>query len=431
MLTISRQENIRKGLYFAGPEAPWVSAVVPARMSMRSWSRSAGKVFVVILLLALSLSTLEHDTRAGTALTDRPAGGLEQSLVAIRAVDKQGAGHEDAQRAMRIVAAADASDLPSILKALDGASPLAANWLRNAFETIADRHLKLKHQLPSARLEAFVRETSHNPRARRLAYEWLIKVDPTATARLIPGMLLDPAAEFRRDAVAMRVDEATKVDPARDKARAIKLYREALSGALDDDQVKSIAQALEKLGEKVDISKHFAFLTQYSVIGPFDNKGGRGLEAVFPPEHEIRLDATYDGQLGKVTWQLLKSNGDYGIVDIAKQVKPYKGAAMYLLTGFQSPKTRQVEMRLGTDNAWKLWVNGQFLFSRNEYHRGMALDQYRIPVTMKPGQNVILLKLCQNEQTEDWAQGYQFQLRVCDSNGCGIRSGEAAVAGGR
>jgi hypothetical protein len=369
--------------------------------------------------------------RVQASPNDGPGGALEKSLAAIRAVDKQGEGHVEAQRAMQIVTAAEASDLPAILKALDQASPLAANWLRNAFETVADRSLQLKRPLPAAQLEVFVRETSHNPLARRLAYEWLTKVDPTAPSRLIPGMLLDPAAEFRRDAVALRLGDAAKVDPVRDKPRAVKLYLEALAGALDDEQVKAIAQALEKLGEKVDISKHFAFLTQYTIIGPFDNRGGRGLESTFPPEKEIHLDAAYDGQLGRVNWQPLQSRGDYGIVDIAKQVKPYKGAVMYLLTQFQSPTARRVELRLGTDNAWKLWVNGEFLFSRNEYHRGMTLDQYRIPVTMRVGQNVILLKLCQNEQNEDWAQRYEVQLRVCDSNGRGIRSGEAAIVGGR
>ena len=393
---------------------------------MRTWNRRLwASLSFVSLLIAVPLAPVL------AAPNDRPAATLEKSLAAIRAVDKQGAGHEEAQRAMQSLAAADAADLPSILKAFDGASPLASNWLRNAVETVADRNLQLKRPLPAAELEAFVRETSHNPRGRRLAYEWLVKIDPTAPARLIPGMLLDPAAEFRRDAVALRMEDAAKVDSARDKPQAIKLYREALSGALDDDQVKTIAQALTKLGEKVDISKHFAFLTQYSVIGPFDNRGGQGLETAYPPEKEVQLDAAYDGQLGKVTWQPLQSGGDYGMVDIAKQVKPYKGAVMYLLTGFQSPASRHVELRLGTDNAWKLWLNGELQFSRNEYHRGTALDQYRIPVTMRPGNNVILLKLCQNEQTEDWAQDYKVQLRVCDSNGRGIRSGEAAVAGGR
>jgi hypothetical protein len=352
-------------------------------------------------------------------------------LAAIRAIDKQAHGHAAAQQAMRTLASAEGADLPKILQAFDQASPLAANWLRNAFESLADRELNAKRPLPAAQLEEFVRQTSHDPRGRRLAYEWLLKVDPSASKRLIPGMLLDPAPEFRRDAVALRIGDAAKVDLSRNKSQAVKLYREALEGAVADDQVKAIAQALQKLGEKVDISQHFAFLTRYSIIGPFDNRGGHGLEAVYPPEKEIKLDAKYDGQLGPVAWQTVESKGDYGIVDIAKQVKPYKGAAMYLLTDFKSPSTRSVELRLGTDNAWKLWVNGKFLFSRNEYHRGMVLDQYRFPITLRAGQNVILLKLCQNEQSEDWAQKYEFQLRICDASGRGIRSGEAAIAGGR
>jgi hypothetical protein len=356
---------------------------------------------------------------------------IDQSLAAIRAIDKQARGHAEARQAMRALATSEGSALPKILQAFDQASPLAANWLRNAFETLADRELQAKRPLPAAQLEAFVRQSSHDPRGRRLAYEWLLKVDPTASQRLIPGMLLDPAPEFRRDAVALRIADAAKVDAMSNKPQAIKVYREALEGALDDDQVKAIAQSLQKLGEKVDISKHFAFLTSYTIIGPFDNRGGHGLEAVYPPEKEIKLDAKYDGQLGPVAWQTVESKGDYGIVDIAKQVKPYKGAAMYLLTDFNSPGTRQVELRLGTDNAWKLWVNGQFLFSRNEYHRGMVLDQYRVPITLRAGQNTILLKLCQNEQKEDWAQKYEFQLRICDASGRGIRSGAAVVAGGR
>ncbi|HEX6987399.1 MAG TPA: hypothetical protein VF170_18620, partial [Planctomycetaceae bacterium] len=71
-------------------------------------------------------------------------------------------------------------------------------------------------------------------------------------------------------------------------------------------------------------------------------------------------------------------------------------------------------------NAWKLWVNGEFLFGREEYHRGMELDQYRVPATLKPGRNVILLKILQNEQDDDWAQSYKFRLRVCDPTGVAV-----------
>ena len=71
-------------------------------------------------------------------------------------------------------------------------------------------------------------------------------------------------------------------------------------------------------------------------------------------------------------------------------------------------------------NAWKLWLNGKYLFGRDEYHRGMAIDQYRVPAKLKAGKNVILLKLCQNEQDDDWAQRYQIQIRVCDPSGVAV-----------
>lgn len=79
-------------------------------------------------------------------------------------------------------------------------------------------------------------------------------------------------------------------------------------------------------------------------------------------------------------------------------------------------------MRLGTVNAYKVWVNGKLIFARDEYHRGMRMDQYKLTAPLEKGRNLILVKLCQNEQTEDWAQKWEFQLRVCDASGAAILS---------
>ena len=48
------------------------------------------------------------------------------------------------------------------------------------------------------------------------------------------------------------------------------------------------------------------------------------------------------------------------------------------------------------------------------------MDQYVGRGELKAGNNVILLKICQNEQTEAWAQDWKFQLRVCDASGKAI-----------
>lgn len=340
-------------------------------------------------------------------------------IAAIKAVQREGAGSEAAAVSVRALSGGSGASLVKVLAAFEGASPLAANYLRSTVEGLVDRQAAAGTQLPKAELEGFILDRNRDPRGRRLAYEILKQVDAGAEARIIPGMLLDPSSEFRRDAVAKFVQQAKDLG-ADKKDQAIETYRKALSGATEEDQVKEIAAALKALGDKVDLQKHFGFLTKWRIIGPFDNKMFIGFEAVYAPEKSVDLAAKLQGQSGEVSWAEISTADDFGILDIAKSVAPHKGAVMYLATTFNSDRDRAVEVRLGTPNAWKIWVNGQFAFGRDEYHRGMAVDQYRVKATLKAGDNIILVKLCQNEQTEDWAQRYQLQLRVSDSSGIAI-----------
>jgi len=326
------------------------------------------------------------------------------------------AGADAARKAVVKVIAGGADSLLPLLKGFDGATPLGANWLRSGFETLAASELKDGRSLPADDLTTFILNTDNAPSARRLAYEWLLKQAPGTEQELIPGLLEDPHPDFRRDAVAMLIEQAKVAEGT----AAQQLYREALKGAVHDDQVKTIAAALEAAGDPVDLQKHFGFLPDWKVIGPFDNREKKGYAVAYPPESSVDLGATYDGQLGKVSWQDITTDDGYGIISIGDQIENYKGSLMYAVTTFRAADERNVEFRLGTPNAWKLWVNGELVFEREEYHRSTRMDQYLIPVSLVPGDNSIMLKVCQNEQEEDWAQDYQYQLRVSDSSGAAI-----------
>ncbi len=350
------------------------------------------------------------------------AADTDSLLKAIKAVGREAQGNREANQAVAALSQQDASTLPAVLMGFRDANPLAANYLRGAVEAIADRTLNTGKSLPTESLAKLIRDAEQDPRGRRLAFELLTRVDPSAPDRIIPDMLLDPSPEFRRDAVARLIvaGENSLKDKDADAAKAT--FKKALSGATDDDQVKTLAKQLKEMKEEVDLQKHFGFLTGWRFIGPFDNVGLKGFDTVYPPEEKLDFAAKYEGQKGEVVWDKTTTDHEYGIVNVAKQIAPYKGAAMYLTTEFHSPTARSLEFRLGTPNAWKIWVNGKQLFGRDEYHRGMAIDQYRVRGEVKSGANTILLKLCQNEQTEDWAQRYEFQLRVADLSGLGLAS---------
>lgn len=367
---------------------------------------------------------------------DVDADDVTESLVRISQVGPRGAGHAEAAAALSRLQTASPEQLPRILSALDEATPLTANWLRGAFEAIADRAVRSGRPLPLAVLEQFVRDRSHAPQARRLAYEWLAAADPTAPDRIIPEMIDDPSAEMRRDAVERLITQAQRAHEAGDARQALTLYRQALTGASDGDQVETLAQAIARLDQPVDLVRHFALMTRWHVIGPFDNREKIGFAAIYPPEQELDLEAEYEGQLGPVRWQELEAPesaptagiDEIGRFDLAQLTAPHKGAVSYAAAEFTSPRDQSVEFRMATPNAWKLWINGEFVFGQEEYHRGMMFDQYVVRGHLKQGPNRILLKICQDEQPYDWAQTWAFQFRVCDLTGKGLVSADGRTA---
>ncbi len=366
------------------------------------------------------------------ALLVNTAAGAEDLRPAIQqilSVGPRGAGNVRASKAWQTLSQASAEQLPTLLKAMNDANPLAVNWLRAAVDTIAERQLKAGQPLPAAALEKFALETGHNPRVRRLAYEWLARADDTAPERLIPGFLQDPSVELRRDAVARLMNQAEKIKKS-DAAAKKRVYRQALAGARDRDQVDAIAKALKGLNDEVDLARHFGFILRWRLIGPFDNTDKKGFAVAYPPEKQVDFQAKYPGKDGEVAWRGFVSDDPYGQIDLNRGLAKHMGAAGYAAAEFMADKPQKAQLRLNSLCAVKLWLNGKLLVERDVYHAGSqsGTDRYIADVQLKPGRNVILVKCLQNEQTESWAQNWDFQLRVCDSAGTAILSTDRPAA---
>ncbi len=357
---------------------------------------------------------------AGTSI----AGELSESIAAVRAVGPHGEGHVPAAEAWRRLAEASPADLPQLLAAMDGANPLAANWLRAAVDTVAERAARGNEELPADRLKQFVLQRDHAPRARRLAYELLAGLVPEVEQQLLPAMLDDPSLELRRDAVARVIDEAENALKAEDRDRAAQAYRRAVSAARDEDQIRLVSQALRNLGEEVDLQKLMGFVVHWKLIGPFDNTDRKGFATAYPPERELDFAASYDGKHGQVAWIDHGTEDDHGKVDLNKALVEEKSVVGYAAAEFFVEQAQTVQFRLTSLNAVRLWVNGQPVIDRHIYHSGSSLDQYVGEARLRAGGNIILVKICQNEQTQSWAKPWAFQFRVCDGVGTPVSSSQ-------
>jgi len=341
---------------------------------------------------------------------------VDDAVKTLASVQSEGKGNEAANLAWKEVVAAGPSALPTLLAVTGQGTSMADNWLRIAGDAIVDAALRTKQPVPVAELEVFLKDTPRPAAARLLAFDLIRQADPARADVIEPTLIADPVQELRRGAVQRLIDAAK----AKDGADAKPIYEQALAAVRDEDQTKEIAGALKKLGVTVDLPAHFGFLMKWHVVGPFDNTERKGFDTVFPPEKEVRLDASYEGKEGAVKWQPFESKDEAGKLDFNKPLGLKKEVTAYATTTFESPVERDAELRLGCKNAWKVWLNGELLFGRDEYHRGQQMDQYKLKCRLKKGPNTVLVKACQNEQKEQWTVEWEFQLRVCDSTGTAI-----------
>lgn len=402
--------------------------------SFSTWvRRMVGRVDVSIAIVAFWLTlplagtftpaVTGHAQDAGSAA---PGDAIDSALAAIRGIGTEGAGYAVAIPAAERVRQLPPGDLGRVLDAAADTNPIAENWIRGLSVDIVRR----ADRPPIELLVGYVNDLDNNPTGRGLAMDLIRRAEPDRATEMLEGLLEDPSLLIREMAVEQAIARAESLAADDRPSDALAAYRRTLTAARHPKQLERIVSALGKLGDDVSTSEAFAMITGWQAIAPFDNENGVGFDQAYPPEVEfaetgrVDLDAEWPGKDGPVRWKSLESQDPEGIVDLAEAYDKEKGAVAYLYAEFESDQTQPAEARLACINANKVWVNGEELMATEVYHAGMMIDQYVAPFEMRPGTNRVLLKICQNEQTESWAQRWQFQFRITDPSGKALRVAE-------
>lgn len=334
-------------------------------------------------------------------------------------VQSKGVGNKQAIEAWPSVSELPPSAIPELLSAMNQANNLGDNWIRGALSKICE---KTPHAIPLKKIVEFIKDYSNKGEARYMAFQIILSHQPKKANQLIPSFIDDPIPALRREAVAKILSDAKKTENEEQK---VNLYQKVLVKGREVDQITEASQALEEKGEKINLTRLMGFLTNWFTVGPFQNKDRTGFAKAYLPETRINHKEEYEGTSGLTSWTAFSTQDKLGMLDINKQYGELKEVVAYAETKFISKKEQNVHFRIGSKNAWKLWVNGKLLFARDEYHRGRTrIDQFIIDGKLKKGKNQILLKVCQNEQTQSWTKQWEFNFRVTDLTGAAIHSDE-------
>lgn len=356
----------------------------------------------IYFLLAVLLSAKEE-----TSLNK-----LTEVLIEIQS---KGVGNTEAVEKWESVSKLSSSAVPKLLAAMNQANDLGDNWIRSAVSEILDRD---KTGFPEKEILAFLKNDRNAGSSRKFAFEIIQDEKPVFAQSLSPSFIDDREPSLRRLAIEnLLISARASNQPKRAKA----LYQKVLAKGREVDQIKEASDELEKVGEIIDIQSLMGFLPEWHTIGPFDNTGRKGFDTHFPPEEKIDFDATYQGKTGKVKWSDFSTTDPFGLLDVNAQYGEIKEVLAYAHTIFKSDSDRPSQLRIGSKNAWKLWLNGKLLFARDEYHRGKTrVDQFIVSGQLIEGENEILVKVCQNEQTQSWTKQWEFCLRITDLTGTAL-----------
>jgi hypothetical protein len=93
----------------------------------------------------------------------------------------------------------------------------------------------------------------------------------------------------------------------------------------------------------------------------------------------------------KYYWSVLQN--DYGIIRFPiPDEKENWFHISYVWAQIEMPEEKQAVLGIGSDDAVKVWVNGE-LVHENWISRGTDYDDDRVPVTFKQGRNQLVLKI--------------------------------------
>jgi hypothetical protein len=152
------------------------------------------------------------------------------------------------------------------------------------------------------------------------------------------------------------------------------------------------------------------FLTGWNLIGPFEAPDMTYLSFPYPPETEIAFEKEYPGKEGGIVgWKTYESDKG-GMMKLAELFQPSEQAIVYGLAYVYSPRSLKTHLLLGSDDGVRVWLNDALIHS-NPAYRGAYPDQDKVPVTLHPGWNKVLIKVLQG------AGGWGFYLRIADPEG--------------
>ncbi len=151
-------------------------------------------------------------------------------------------------------------------------------------------------------------------------------------------------------------------------------------GAVQEEALRSLLRPVPLPLEVVpEVELRFE---RFEVVGPYPLEGRDGYAASFQPER---------GE--EAPWaEAAAHDPETGFLDFVRLFGAVQQAVAYARCQLHVPHEAELRLRLGSDDGWKLLVNGETVAGRDIY-RGALPGQDGVAVPLRPGWNTLLFRV--------------------------------------
>lgn len=146
-----------------------------------------------------------------------------------------------------------------------------------------------------------------------------------------------------------------------------------------------------KYEDRIDISKSIQHLKKWQVVGPFENLNKSGLDKIYEPEINPDLSHYDANSNGTVGWYHYSNEEGDPYVTL-KGIDEYGSGTSYLKTYINNPEEKQIKIKIGTNAAFKIFVNNKEIFSQDEEFQ-TDFEYFNLITKLAAGQNLLMIKI--------------------------------------
>ncbi len=160
-------------------------------------------------------------------------------------------------------------------------------------------------------------------------------------------------------------------------------YQDALlQRYLNEGELKKAQKMCRKMG----------VITDWQVIGPFENVSNCGFSKTYPPEVQRDYSREYEGKNGNyVRWHSLQNSTPNGWIFV-NNYGTEENSVYYFNCTITSPLSQEAYLSFGASGTFEVFLNGNTVLLDSVF-RNTGIDSYLQKVKLNKGENNLLVKI--------------------------------------